>query len=205
MKSDRGDTISSNTAIFYWLIWIISFLVFILAVVCFIIDTNQQTTVRCFAGNGISTQPLPTENGGYFTGKIEYMSNKVEVRIYWWVNETYGPPNKIVIHGPFVSGGSGVIAIAPAALTICGGNTTQECTTMETLSCVNNGLMAGCGIIETVLSSIDATDTEIGHNFFNISGFVNKARYSPELFYITLETSGGDEFQRGIIGSICNR
>lgn len=201
MKSNAAD----NSVVWYWLFWIVSLLVFILAVVCFIIDTNQQTTVRCFSGDGVSTQPFPTIGSGFFTGKIEYMSNKVEIRIYWWINETYGTPSQIRFHGPFSSGGVGVIADAPSALTICGGNTTQTCAILETLTCVNNGLSAGCGILETVANNIDSLDTEIGHNFFNISGFISTARYQPELFYITLEMSDGTEFQRGLIGSICTR
>jgi hypothetical protein len=188
----------------YWLLFVTALVLAFIAAICSILFVLEQNNERCFVGQGIGTLPVPTLNGGLDVGKIKFLSNQVEVRIIWWVNTSYGAPTRISFRGPLDAAGVGVLPIAPYALTICGGNTTESCDEMEARTCSNYHKPVGCGKLEALLKYLDAEDTELHSNFFNITGFLRDAKANPELFYISLEAAGVGEIQRGAIGGTCS-
>jgi hypothetical protein len=188
----------------YWVLWVVALVLAVIAAICAILFVTEQNNQRCFTGQGIATLPVPTLDGGLDTGKIKFLSNQVQVRIWWWINETYGPPTRITFRGPLNNAGVGVLPIAPYALTICGGNSTESCVEMESRTCSNYAKPPHCGRGETTLRFLDGEDVELHHHFFNISGFLKDAKANPELFYISLEVAGVGEIQRGAIGGTCS-
>lgn len=182
----------------YWLLWIVTLLLSALAAVLFILFIVKQNDIRCFGGNGVSTQPLPTPDGGVHSGRLVYHSQSGEMRIMW----SGTTPSRISVRGPIYPPNS--LPTAPSAWTICGGNSTLTCSELEAGTCLLRSQPANCGLIETVQRHIDALDTEIGAaHFFNITGFLHKAKEFPELFYISIEREG-NEVQRGQFGSTCS-
>jgi hypothetical protein len=187
----------------YWLLFVAVLALAFIAAVCSILFVTEQNNQRCFVGQGVATLPVPTLDGGLDVGKIKFLSNEVEVRVFWWIDTSYGPPTRISFRGPLMIAGVGVPPIAPYALTICGGNTTESCAMKEARTCSNYNLAPNCGRLEALLKYLDSEDTELHHHFFNITGFLNDAKSNPELFYISLEVNGTGEIQRGTIGGPC--
>lgn len=188
----------------YWLLFVIVLVLAAIASICAILFVLEQNNERCFVGQGVSTLPVPTLDGGLDVGKIKFLSNEVEVRVLWWINTGYGPPSRISFRGPLTNAGVGMLPIAPYALTVCGGNTSEACNSLEARTCSNYNLPVGCGRIEALLHYLDGQDTEIGSHFFNISGFLKDAKANPELFYLSLEVNVTGEIQRGGIGGTCS-
>jgi hypothetical protein len=181
-----------------WILWIVSLLLAALAAILFILFVAKQNDIRCFNGNGVSTQPTPTPGGGLHIGRLIFHSDSAEIRIVW-----SGPtPTRISLRGPLYP--PNLLPTGPYALTLCGGNTTKSCEEVEMATCLLRDFTAPCGVIETQLKSIDATDIELTPlHFFNITGFLKKAKEFPELFYVSVEIDSV-EVQRGQLGATCS-
>jgi len=166
-----------------------------------IIFSLRIENIRCFTGQGILVLPDAVLDGGFSAGKIVLSTTSVESQLRWW---TMGEPSRVSYRGPLNVSGVNASMIAPYALTLCGGNNTASCKLLEMGTCFKRSLGDDCGLIELVSFELDAGDTQIDDDFFNITGFVSLAKSSPHLFYISVEVNG-TEVQRGSLGAICTR
>lgn len=140
---------------------------------------------------------MPVADGGLAAGKTVLLGGSVENRIRWWSNHSIA---RIGYRGPIT-----INPVGPRALTLCGGPLTPSCAQLEEATCFRNGLSDSCGMIEIVRFEVDADDTPVTAAFYNISGFADYARSSPQLFYLSLETGGGVEIIRGDLSGLCRR
>ena len=159
--------------------------------------------IRCYNAHGSLVVPVQVLDGGISAGKIVFSSVSVQSQIRWWLGGNYSGsvPSRISYRGPMNQS-----MIAPYALTLCGGNTTQTCQLLEMGTCHKRNLPPNCRLLETVSFNLDSSDTALEEmNFFNITSFVSLAKTSPHLFYLSVEVDG-EEVQRGLnLGGVCTR
>jgi len=202
MKSTTATEDERRFPIVYWIVWVLTFIFAALAVIVFILFLMRQNNIRCFTALGIHTQPAPTPDGGQSIGRIEFLTDTVEMRVRWWLlNGT--TPERISFRGPLDNPMS---ITAPYALTVCGGDSTQSCESLEQATCVARGLTFPCGLLEASVMHLDSSDTALEPHFWNITGFLKQAKQYPEFFYLSVEeTDSSGETQRGAIGATCSK
>lgn len=174
-----------------WEWWVWSTLVILTAILSIIAITKTNTFngVRCFQATGPGVLPTPPVGGytGYVEGCVQFGVSSLQVNLKFWMPMLQGIPSAIVIRGPLTNSGVGNLPLATAALTICGSTNTNTCPALEGTTCDQYGLSAGCGRLEVSVKSLAPTDIALTSQVPDILGFLDQARNSPQLFYISIE------------------
>jgi hypothetical protein len=184
-----------------WWVWSIFSIVALILGIIAIADTNTVYNVRCFATAGMNTVPVPQGYTGSAVGCVEFGVSRLQVNLQWWMPLSLGIPTRITVRGPLTNGGVGNFDIAMPAVTICGANNTNTCSALESITCDEYDLAPGCGRLEVTITKLAPDDIPLTSQLPSILGFLNKARISPQLFYISVE-HGATETSRGSLAQI---